>query len=99
MQIMNKKDKRNLTKKSVALKYDKSEFAPKIIAKGRDLYSKKLLEIAQTNDVPIIRDNELADNLYQIDINEFIPDEFFEIIATIYSFILKKKEIKDEEKD
>ncbi len=97
---MTEKKKGSILKsKSVALHYNKSEIAPKLVAKGSGINAKKIIDIAKENDIPVITDSNLTDNIYQLEINEFVPEELFEILATIYSFVMKKREIKDEKED
>lgn len=90
------KEKKKKKSKSVALKYENKDPSPKLVAKAEGLETKKLLSIASDNDIPIIKDDKLADTIYQLEINEYIPPELFEIVATIYSFVMKKKEMEDE---
>ncbi|MCR4421517.1 MAG: EscU/YscU/HrcU family type III secretion system export apparatus switch protein [Exilispira sp.] len=96
---MNKKYPKKYNKKSVALKYEKKNIAPKIVSKGEGKESEKILKMADDYNIPIITDSNLTDNLYQLNINDTIPKELFEIVATIYSFVMRKKENKNEKED
>ncbi len=97
---MNKRSIGKFNKKSIALKYEKEkDIAPKLISKGKGKEAEKILKMADDYDIPVITDSNLTDNLYQLSINENIPEELFEIIATIYSFVMRKKENKNEKED
>ncbi|HPC39008.1 MAG TPA: EscU/YscU/HrcU family type III secretion system export apparatus switch protein [Exilispira sp.] len=94
------KKKQNIGKKrAVALRYKKEENAPKLIAKGSGKDSDTIVRTAKDNDIPIITDPDLTYNLYRLNINEEIPVELFEIIASIYSFVMRKKEVKNEKEN
>ena len=72
---------------AVALKYDKSDGAPKVIAKGNGYLAERILDIAQDEDIPVYEDEQLVTNLAKLDLGESIPPELFEIVAHIYAFL------------
>ena len=82
--------------KAVVLKYLKSLPAPFIVCKGRNRLAERIRKIAQENDVEIIREEQLAEQLYQFDEGDYIPEELYEITAGILSFVysLQEKEWK-----
>ncbi|MFN3411258.1 MAG: EscU/YscU/HrcU family type III secretion system export apparatus switch protein [Exilispira sp.] len=96
---MDETERKRLSKKTCALKYNSDEPAPRLISKGKGMDAEKIIEEASRNGIPVISDDNLADNLYRLQINEFIPEELFEIIAAIYSYVMKKKENRNEKED
>lgn len=69
------------------MKYDGGRDAPYITSKGRGLTAKKILEIAEENNIPVVVDSELLNVLEIQDIGDFIPEETFEVIAKIFAFV------------
>jgi len=80
--------------KAVVLKYLKSLPAPIIVCKGKKNLARRIKKIAQENDVEIIREDKLAERLYEFDQGDFVPEELYEITAAVLSFVysLHKKE-------
>lgn len=83
-------------KQAIALEYNPSEDAPKVVASGRGLLAERIIERAKESDVPIHRDDKLADTLSRLEIGEMIPPELYEVVAEILIFVdsmdkLKKK--------
>ncbi len=74
--------------KAIAIKYDKhKDDVPKVVAKGKNLIAKKITAIAQEHNVYIKKDENLAEDLYRLNINEEIPEELYEAIAKILVFL------------
>jgi flagellar biosynthetic protein FlhB len=85
----------NPTHVAVALSYDKEKMnAPTIVAKGADLMAARIREIAAENNVPIKRDIPLARALYEFEVEDEIPDELYEAVAVVLSWVY---EIKDKQ--
>ena len=80
--------------KAVVLKYLKNLPAPFIVCKGKNKLAAKIKEIAEENDVTIIREENLVENLYQFDEGDFIPQELYEITADILAFVYSLQEGK-----
>lgn len=93
---MEKDREKNKVKQAIALEYDPSDEAPKVVASGRGLLAERIIERAKESDVPIHRDDKLADTLSRLEIGEMIPPELYEVVAEILIFVdsmdkLKKK--------
>jgi len=84
----------NPTHFAIALRYiPKQDRAPVIVAKGQDYMAKKIIEIAELNEVPVVRKPELARVLYKaVDIGEEISPEFYKAVAEIIAYIVKRKQ-------
>jgi flagellar biosynthetic protein FlhB len=74
---------------AVALKYEPQEHsAPFVVAKGARLIADKIKQIAVENGVPIVEDPPLTQSIYKaVDIDEEIPEEFYEAVAEILAYI------------
>lgn len=74
-------------KQAIALEYDPSDEAPRVIASGRGILAEKIIEKAKESDVPVHRDDKLADTLSRLDIGDMIPPELYEVVAEILVFV------------
>ncbi|ASS91573.1 MAG: hypothetical protein C6W58_09545 [Bacillaceae bacterium] len=83
-----KKETKDL--KAVALSYnDEKDAAPKVSAKGKGYVAEKIIEKARENNVPIQEDPSLIELLSEVEINEQIPEELYEVVAELLSFIYR----------
>lgn len=78
-------------KMAVALRYPEDADAPFISASGRGKLAEKLLEIAAENDIPVVKNDEVAGILSMQEIGTSIPAETWQIIAEIFAFIIKQE--------
>ncbi len=83
-------------KQAIALEYNVEEDAPTVIASGKGALAERIIEKAKESDVPIHRDDKLADTLSRLQIGDAIPQELYEVVAEILVFVdsmdkLKKK--------
>jgi flagellar biosynthetic protein FlhB len=81
----------NPTHVAVALRYDaKTMHAPQVVAKGADLVSEKIREIARAHGVPIVQRPELARTLYAtVDLGEHVPETLFVAVAEVLAMIFR----------
>lgn len=75
------------TRTAVAIAYDPGDRAPKILATGKGYLADKIIEKAKEEDVPLYRDNKLADTLSRLEIGDMIPPELYEVVAEILVFV------------
>jgi len=75
------------TRRSVALRYDESLPAPMIVAKGRGHQAERLDRLARDAGVPIVSDGAIVAGLEPLDIGEFVPPEYWELVARVLAFI------------
>lgn len=85
-------------KQAIALAYNPEEDAPKVIASGRGVLAERIIEKAKENEVPIHRDDKLADTLSRLDIGEMIPPELYEVVAEILVFVDSMDKLKSKMK-
>jgi flagellar biosynthesis protein len=84
--------KQNLSEreKAVAMQYDaKNSAAPVVTAKGEGFVAQRIIEIAQSADVPIVEDAALVSALLSLELGQEIPVELYTAVARILSWIYK----------
>lgn len=83
----------NPTHFAVALRYKVDEMAaPKVVAKGADLIAKKIREIAEEHEVPMVENPPLARALYaSVEVDQFIPPEHYKPVAEVISYVMRLK--------
>ncbi|HLT29792.1 MAG TPA: EscU/YscU/HrcU family type III secretion system export apparatus switch protein [Myxococcaceae bacterium] len=73
---------------AIALKYDSDkDGAPRVIAKGMRLKADKIRDIAKAYGVPVMRNVNLANALFRVDIGQEIPEELYDAVAEILNFV------------
>lgn len=95
---------KNDVKKAVALGYDiEKDNAPKVVAKGKGALASNIIKIAQENEIPIKKDEDLVELLSAIDIEKEVPESMYKAVSEIFSFLYdlttlerKKREIEDQ---
>ena len=88
------KEEKNKIKQAIALSYDPDDDAPKVIASGKGALAERIIEKAQEADVPVHRDDKLADTLSRLDIGDMIPPELYEVVTEILVFVDAMDKIK-----
>lgn len=82
-----RKREETLGKTAVAVAYEPGDRAPKILATGKGEVAEKIIQKAKENDVPLYKDNKLADTLSKLKIGDAIPPELYEVVAEILVFV------------
>jgi flagellar biosynthetic protein FlhB/flagellar biosynthesis protein len=73
---------------AIAVKYDKEkDQAPRVIAKGMRFKAEKIREIAKQFGVPIMKNLNLANALYRVDVGQEIPEDLYDAVAEVLNFI------------
>lgn len=98
MQDTFKDKKKEKPKQAIALEYDPDEVAPKVIATGKGVLAERIIEKAKEADVPVHRDDRLADTLSRLEIGDSIPPELYEVVAEILVFVDAMDKIKSKMK-
>jgi flagellar biosynthesis protein len=77
-------------KAAVAIQYDRQTMsAPKIVAKGRGTVAERLIAMARENHIPVVEDKLLVEALDQLNLNQEIPGELYQVVAEILVAIYK----------
>jgi flagellar biosynthesis protein FlhB len=80
----------NPTHFAVALQYERGMNAPVCVAKGADLIARKIREVAEAHDIPIIENPPLARALHgTVEIDQEIPQEHYRAVAEIIGYVMK----------
>lgn len=83
----------NPTHYAVALKYDMDTMsAPVLVAKGVDHLAKKIRELADENDIPIVENPPLARALYAtVELDQEVPPDHYKAVAEIIGYVMRLK--------
>ena len=87
-------------KKASALKYDSlANDAPTIIANGERLVAHNIIKVAEKNNIPIKKDEDMVELLSKIEVNNEIPENMYKAVAEVFSFIYEITNDKREENE
>jgi flagellar biosynthetic protein FlhB len=80
----------NPTHFAVALQYERGMTAPVCVAKGADLIARKIREVAEEHNIPIMENPPLARALHAtVEIDQEIPQEHYRAVAEIIGYVMK----------
>ncbi len=76
-------------KRAIALHYHQSDpdAAPKVIGKGKGYVAEEIIKRANEHEIPIQEDPSLVALLSELELNQAIPQELYEVVAEVFSFI------------
>ncbi len=79
-----------MKQKAVALGYDKAtKSAPKVVAKGEGTVAQNIIKIAELNDIPIKKDEDLVELLSKVELDKEVPEALYTAVVEVFSFIYK----------
>jgi flagellar biosynthetic protein FlhB len=82
----------NPTHVAVALRYDPSKGAPRVVAKGAGAVAARIREVAAEKRIPMVQDVPLARALYKAcDLGSEIPPELYNAVARVLAFVMTLK--------
>ena len=83
----------NPTHYAIALKYDMDDMhAPILVAKGVDYLARRIRQIAEDNDVPLVENPPLARALYAaVEVDQEIPPEHYKAVAEVIGYVMQMK--------
>jgi len=73
--------------RAVAIHYTKDLPAPIVLASGRGRMAEAIIRIARESGVTLVADPDLADALIPLEVNSFIPESLYEVIASLLVFV------------
>lgn len=74
--------------KAVALRYHRDkDIAPTLKAKGTGQVAENIIEKAKEHGVPIQEDASLVQVLSQLELDQVIPPELYQVVAEVLSFV------------
>jgi flagellar biosynthesis protein len=82
--------KKGARKAAVAIQYDRMHMsAPRMVAKGKGVVAERLIALARQNRIPIFEDELLVEALGQLNLNQEIPGELYQVVAEILVVVYK----------
>jgi flagellar biosynthetic protein FlhB len=82
----------NPTHLAIALKFDRSMPAPKVVAKGAGHIAEKIKSLAKEHDVPVIEQKPLARALFKnVEIDQYIPADLYHAVAEMLAYVYRLK--------
>ena len=86
----------NPTHIACAIKYDAQKMeSPQLLAKGTELFAKKIIEIARQHSIPVIENPPVARAVFRlVEVNASIPPELYKAIAEILIFVYNLRNTK-----
>jgi flagellar biosynthesis protein FlhB len=84
----------NPTHFAVALQYERGMNAPICLAKGVDLIARKIREVAEAHDIPVIENAPLARALHgTVELDQEIPQEHYRAVAEIIGHVMRLRRL------
>jgi flagellar biosynthesis protein len=77
-----------MKEKAAALAYNQVG-APKVVAKGSGEVARILIEQALEYGIPIQKDEVLVEALMQVNLEEEIPQQLYQVVAELLAFIYR----------
>jgi flagellar biosynthetic protein FlhB len=82
----------NPTHVAVALRYEASKGAPRVVAKGAGVIAARIREKATEHRIPMVQDAALARTLYAAcDLGSEIPPDLYTAVARVLAFVMNLK--------
>lgn len=82
----------NPTHLAVALRYERGDPAPRVLAKGADVLAAKIRRAARTHGVPVIEDVALARALHRrCGVGQVIPAALYEAVAVVLALAYRRR--------
>ena len=83
-----KQEKEDLKRRTaVALSYEPGDVAPKILATGKGELAERIIRKGKEENIPLYKDNKLANTLSKLEIGDSIPPELYDVVAEILVFV------------
>lgn len=71
---------------SLSYKQDKHH-VPIVSAAGKGYVAEEIIKLAEEHNVPIVEDESLVELLAELNVNEVIPEELYQVVAEVFAFI------------
>jgi len=85
---------------AVALKYNREDMAaPEITMRGQRSFAETIKKVAEENEIPIIRNVPLAWALFELEEGTEIPEELYEAVAEILSYVYRMKKAQESQQE
>ncbi len=80
-------------RKAAAIKYEQGYDVPMVTAAGMGYIADKILEKAEESKVAIVKNEELANLLSNVDVGSEIPVELYDAIAKVIAYVMDIDEL------
>ena len=77
--------------KAAALKYEKGDHSPRVLARGIGTTADALRRIARQNDIPVVESPGLADSLSALNPFDYVPEKYWIAVAEILKFVYETR--------
>lgn len=74
---------------AIALTYQASDSAPRVVAKGRGVIAQRIIEEAKAHQVFVHESKELVALLMQVDLDDHIPPALYLAVAEILAWVYR----------
>jgi flagellar biosynthesis protein len=79
----------NKPKSAVALRYENTEMAPIIVAKGQGSVAEQIIARAREAGVFVHESKELVSLLMQLDLDQQIPPQLYQAVAEVLAWVYR----------
>lgn len=85
-----KEKQTSVSPRAVALRYQPHhDQAPRVTAKGTGKRAEQIIQLAEEHGIPIEQDPSLVAILSQLEVNQQIPEELYQVVAEILAFVYR----------
>jgi flagellar biosynthetic protein FlhB len=82
---------------AVAIQYNRDEMAaPEVTVRGQRAFAEMIKQVAEENNIPIIRNVPLAWALFELEEGLEIPEDLYEPVAEILSYVYRMKQAQEQ---
>ncbi|MCF8564770.1 flagellar biosynthesis protein FlhB [Alicyclobacillus tolerans] len=84
----------NPTHFAIALKYDSATMqAPTVLAKGQDETARRIRELAEEANVPLVENKPLAQTLFRtVEVGDAVPGELYKAVAEVLAYVYRLRQ-------
>ena len=82
---------------AVAIAYDTSDAAPRVVAKGYGTVAENIMRTAQDHGLFVHESPELVGLLMQVDLDKHIPQELYQAVAQLLAWLYKLEARPDQD--
>lgn len=72
---------------AVALRYSKTDVAPRVVAKGKGVIAEEIIARANEHGIFIHQSKELLSLLMRVDLDEHIPPALYTVVAELLAWL------------
>lgn len=77
------------TREAIALAYTQTDAAPRVVARGKGLVAEQIILRAREHGVYVHESPELVALLTQVDIDEHIPPQLYQVVAELLAWLYR----------